>query len=66
VSEKLPLLIGDGEAFTVAPEVIVSGSMPGVELVNSDPLTDAPLNPNRVSRTCVAAWSSATTPALYR
>jgi hypothetical protein len=45
VSEKLPLLIGDGAAFTVAPEAIVIGSMPGVEVVRSEPLTLAPLNP---------------------
>src|SRR5436190_6432267 len=45
VTEKLPPLILDGEAFTVLPVDIVIGSMPGVLLVSVAPLTVAPVKP---------------------
>src|SRR6266566_3734824 len=45
VSEKLPLLIADGAAFTVLAETMVIGSMPDVEPVKSEPLTLAPVKP---------------------
>src|SRR5262249_26466410 len=44
VSVKLPPVIADGAALTVLPESFVIGSRPGVELVNSEPFTVAPLN----------------------
>ena len=45
LTEKLPPLIADGVAFTVAPEAIVICSIPGVELVSRDPSAEAALNP---------------------
>jgi hypothetical protein len=48
----------DGFALTVLPDTIVIGSRPGVELVSSDPLTVAELNPT------VPKSASGSTPPL--